>query len=210
MKICRHDDILIRTIRWISERDPVEAARQLLGWEDIQSAAKIGDALGIRCSNRKPEELTLKEPRERDEDIVFSASKITEERRNEIVLRQLGLGWTLGKATHAWKAEGDTSDMINEIGGSLEEASGKLEKGLEEVIAHWKLGVFGAAATILAVGGLFLMIYFQVWCRVGATIRRTNRRRNQQMEMRNVFPLWTTVRAVRLTGAHERTIVSTK
>ncbi|KHN81291.1 hypothetical protein Tcan_01936 [Toxocara canis] len=91
MKICRHDDILIRTIRWIGERDAVEAARQLLGREDIQSAAKIGDALGIRCSNRKPEELTLKEPRERDEDIVFSASKITEERRNEIVLRQLGL-----------------------------------------------------------------------------------------------------------------------
>ncbi|VDM34463.1 unnamed protein product [Toxocara canis] len=29
--------------------------------------------------------------------------------------------------------------MINEIGESLEEASGKLERGLEEVIAHWKL-----------------------------------------------------------------------
>ncbi|VDM40749.1 unnamed protein product [Toxocara canis] len=42
-----------------------------------------------------------------------------------------------------------------------------LEKGLEEVIAHCKLGVIGAAATILAVGGLFLMIFpglISSWC----------------------------------------------
>ncbi|KHN72275.1 hypothetical protein Tcan_12144 [Toxocara canis] len=77
MKICRHDDILITTIRWISERDPVEAARQLFGREDIQNAAKIGDAFGIRCSDQKPEELTLEEQRGRDEDFVFNASLVS-------------------------------------------------------------------------------------------------------------------------------------
>uniref|UniRef100_A0A0M3IUX5 Integrase catalytic domain-containing protein n=1 Tax=Ascaris lumbricoides TaxID=6252 RepID=A0A0M3IUX5_ASCLU len=61
MKICRHDDILIRTMRWISERDPKEAARQLIGRDDIEEVTKIGSALRIRCSDRSQEELLLQE-----------------------------------------------------------------------------------------------------------------------------------------------------